>query len=124
VKLNLIAKYGTLITSAILLLIGVMTWFIKYPETVTTKSKLTGTNAPKPIIPKQNLRLAHLLISNNEEVQTGEVIGILETTADYKEILEFEKLLNDLEQNISNNNTTTIKNLMQKPFQHLGELQS
>lgn len=49
-KLNLIAKYGTLITSTILLLIGVMSWFIKYPETVSTQSKLTGTNAPKPII--------------------------------------------------------------------------
>lgn len=130
-KLNLIAKYGTIITSFILLLIGVMTWFIKYPETVTTQSKLTGTNAPKPIIPKQNLRLTHLLVSNNQEVQIGEVISILETTADYKEILEFENLLNEIEQNIyctdgqlSVSTNITIKNLMQKPLHNLGELQS
>lgn len=143
-KLNIIAKYGTLITSAILILIGVMTWFIKYPETVSTQSKLTGTNAPKPIIPKQNLRLIHLFKTNNQEVQIGEVIGILETTADYNEILEFENLLNEIEQNIgkdgqltslrasplsvSNKTDTQLrvstKALMQKTFHQLGELQS
>lgn len=99
-----------------------MTWFIKYPETVTTQSKLTGTNAPKPIIPKQNLRLTHLLVNNNQEVQTGEVIGILETTADYKEILEFENLLNELSKD--GLSSVSIKNLMQKPLHNLGELQA
>ncbi len=123
-KLNIIAKYGTLITTAILLLIGVMSWFIQYPETVTTQSKLTGTNAPKPIISKQNLRLTHLLKTNNQEVQAGDVIGILESTANYKEVLNFEKAIDAVEQSMLQNNTSAIKPLMQNSFPHLGELQS
>lgn len=121
-KLNLISKYGTLITSAMLLLIGVMTWFIKYPETVSTTSRLTGTNAPQPILSKQNSRLVHLLVSNNQEVHPGELIAILESTADYKEVLEFEILIDSLSQDgLPPHN---IKELMQKSFQQLGELQS
>ena len=129
-KLNLIAKYGTLITSSILLLIGIMTWFIRYPETVATQSVLTGTNAPKPIIPKQNLRLTHLFKSSNQEVQTGEVIGILENTADFNEILAFQKTIEDVEQYINSTDGSlsaltinSIKKLMQINYNHLGELQ-
>lgn len=123
-KLNAIAKYGTFITSAILLLIGVMTWFIKYPETVPTTSKLTGTNAPKPVVAKQSLRLIHLFKSNNQEVQQGEIIGVLETTADYKEVLHLERLLNEIENHIQQKSTGNIKTVMQQSFNHLGELQS
>ncbi len=125
-KLNIIAKYGTLLTIAILIIIGVSTWFIKYPETVTTLSKLTATNAPKPIIPKQNLRLIHLFKANNQEVQTGDVIGVLETTADYNEIIAFQKMIENVEKNINSKDglsPVSIKNLMQKTYNHLGELQ-
>lgn len=123
-KLNAIAKYGTFITSAILLLIGVMTWFIKYPETVPTIAKLTGTNSPKPVFAKQSLRLIHLFKSNNQEVQQGEIIGVLETTADYKEVLHLESLLNEIENHIQQKSTGNIKTVMQQSFNHLGELQS
>ncbi len=123
-KLNAIAKYGTPLTSAILILIGVMTWFIKYPETVTTQSKLTATNAPKPIIPKQNLRLMLLYKTNNQEVQTGEVIGVLENTANYQEVLVFQKMIEEVEQDLQQNNLSKIKSIMQEPFHQLGELQS
>lgn len=123
-KLNAIAKYGTIITSIILAIIGIMTWFIKYPETVSTQSKLTGTNSPKPIIPKQNLRLTHLFKTNNQEVQLGEVIGILENTANYEEVLRFEKMIEEVEQYLIQYNLSAIKNLMQKPLHNLGELQT
>ncbi|GEM63908.1 hemolysin [Sphingobacterium faecium NBRC 15299] len=122
-RLNLISKYGTYITCITLVVVGLFTWFIKYPETVTTRSKLTGTNAPKPLIAKQNLRLAHLFISDNQQVKQGDIIAVLESTADYNEILRLEQLLKNIEDNIQKGSLNNIKSDMQQSFQHLGELQ-
>ncbi len=123
IKLNTLARYGTAITCAILAIILAGTWFIQYPETITTAARMTGTNAPKPIVPKQNLRLTRLLVGNNQEVRAGEVIGVLESTADYEEVQHFEHIVSEAEQAFLHNNTAAVKNLMQTPFQSLGELQ-
>ncbi|OJV51008.1 MAG: hypothetical protein BGO31_11110 [Bacteroidetes bacterium 43-16] len=105
------------------MVVGLFTWFIKYPETVPTRSKLTGTNAPKPIIPKQNLRLAHLFAKDNQLVKQGDVIAVLETTADYNEVLKLEQLLMDMERHLQQHELNNIKTDMKMSFQHLGELQ-
>lgn len=123
-KLNAIAKYGTLITCAVLLIVAAFTWFIKYPETVPTQSKLTGENAPKPIIPKQTLRLAQLYVKDNQQVKEGEIIAALESTADVTEVFKLEELLNNIENHLSENALNLIKADMQQSFNHLGELQS
>lgn len=56
-------------------------------------------------------------------MKVGDVIGILETTAKYEEVLDLEKMIEALEQGIQQNNTTVAKSLMQKTYHHLGELQ-
>ncbi|CDT07044.1 conserved hypothetical protein [Sphingobacterium sp. PM2-P1-29] len=123
-KLNAISKYGTIITFAVLLIVVAFTWIIKYPETVPTQSRLTGANAPKPIIPKQNIRLAQLYVKDNQQVKEGEIIASLESIADVTEVLKLEKLLNNIENHLSKNALNLIKADMQQPFNHLGELQS
>ena len=123
-KLNAISKYGTIITCAVLLIVVAFTWIIKYPETVPTKSRLTGANAPKPIIPKQNIRLAQLYVKDNQQVKEGEIIASLESIADVTEVLKLEKLLNNIENHLSKNALNLVKAEMQQTFNHLGELQS
>lgn len=122
-KLNAISKYGTLLTCLVLLIMVFFTWFIKYPDTVTTRAKLTGTNAPKPLIAKQNIRIIKLIKGNGEEVKSGDIIAVLESTANYQEILQLEKMLTVLDSLIIAKESSQIKNVMQESFQHLGELQ-
>ncbi|OJV52743.1 MAG: hypothetical protein BGO31_02995 [Bacteroidetes bacterium 43-16] len=123
-KLNVLSKYGTLITAAILIVVAAFTWWIKYPETVATRSTLTGINAPKPVIAKQNLRLLRLFTENNQQVQEGQVIGVLETTAKYEEVLKLEKMLDTIASYFEQNQKDLIKQLIRQPYQHLGEVQS
>lgn len=122
-KLNGIAKYGTYITCLALFVVGIFTWLIKYPDTVSTRSELTGTNAPKPIIARQNLRLIKLLKHNNEEVKKGDLIGILETTADFEEVLRLEQVLHVVDSSLTVRSIDGMKNAMMQSFHQLGELQ-
>jgi multidrug resistance efflux pump len=123
IKPNALTRYGTLLTFVILLLTGVLTWFIKYPETVSAQAKLTGANAPKPVIAKQTARLTSLNKKNGALVNQGDVIGSLESTADLNEVLQFSEFVDRIYVLLQQNSPDEIKLLMQKEFGHLGELQ-
>lgn len=123
IKPNALTRYGTLLTFVILLLTGVLTWFIKYPETVSSQAKLTGANAPKPIIAKQTARLTFLNKKNGVLVDQGDVIGSLESTANLAEVSAFFEFVDSIQVLLQQGNTDEIKLLMKKEFGHLGELQ-
>ncbi|MEA9414322.1 HlyD family secretion protein [Flavobacterium sp. PL02] len=123
IKPNILSRYGTPITFGILLFVGILTWFIQYPETVSSKAKLTGSNAPKPIMAKQAARLISLDKKNGSLVNKGDIIGSLESTAQVDEVLQFSKFIDEVYTLLQEHNPQTMKLLMKSEFSHLGELQ-
>lgn len=123
IKLNGFAKYGTLVTVATLLATGALTWFIKYPETITTRSRLSGSNAPKPIIARINTRVDQLKKSAGDTLQQGDIIATLESTANADAVLACSVFLNQLYEKLEQENYAGIKTQMQQKFDQLGELQ-
>lgn len=124
IKPTKLAKYGTLITCGVLLLIGTGTWFVKYPETVSVRAKLVGSNAPKPIVAKQNARVIVLNFKNGDKVTKGAIIGSLETTADINEVLKLSACTDRLFVALQQQKVAAIKEEMANTFNHLGELQN
>lgn len=124
IKLNKLARYGTLITCLVLAIVALFTWLIRYPETVSSGARLTGTTAPKPIIAHLPGRLQLLSKNNGDQVRSNDVIGCVETTADIGEVLKFEVLTDQLYQIIEDNDPEGIKALMTLSFSNLGELQA
>lgn len=124
IKPNKLARYGTPITCILLLLIGIGTWFVKYPETVSVRTKLVGSNAPKPLVAKQAARIIALAYKNGDKVSKGDLIGSLETTASIPEVLHLSQFADQLFDCLKVENITAVTQLMSTPFNHLGELQS
>lgn len=124
IRLNKLARYGTLITCVVLAIVAIFTWLIKYPDTVNSAARLTGTNAPKPIIAHLPGRLQLLLKNNGDPVNKNDIIGCVETTADVEEVLKFETFINELFQIMISNNAERIETMMNQSFSSLGELQS
>lgn len=124
IKPTKLAQYGTLITFGVLLLIGIGTWFIKYPETVNVRAKLVGSNAPKPIVAKQNARITNLYFKNGDKVAKGEIIGSVETTADINEVLMLSACTDRLCSSLQGDDITNIKTEMAVTYNQLGELQN
>lgn len=123
IKLSGLARYGTLVTIATLLLVGALTWFIKYPETIPTRSRLSGTNAPKPIIARINSRVTALKKAAGDTLQPGDIIATLESTADAEEVIALAAFLDQLYEQLEQESYSGIQQLMQQKFNHLGELQ-
>jgi HlyD family secretion protein len=122
-KPSFLARWALLLFGGILLLIVTASWFIHYPETITAKATLTGTNAPKEIIPKQDGKLIKLFITNNDSVKQGGILGWIESNAKHEQVLQLHEQLNNAARFLRENKTEKITKLFENNYENLGELQ-
>ena len=100
-----IVRWGTVYFFFVLVLIGLISWFIQYPDVVTVKAKLTSLNAPKAIVAKSDGQLIKLFAKENNIVQKDQVIGFMESTANPETILHLSKILDSVQILFNNNKT-------------------
>lgn len=122
-----IVRWGTSFFFLLLLMIGLVSWFIKYPDVVTTSAKLTSLNAPKAIVAKVEGQLVKLKVKEGEIVKKNQVLGYMESTANAETVIYLSGILDSLQNTLNHNKTELIKDFFSatliKSQTELGELQ-
>ena len=116
-------KWALIVFMGILTLLVAGTWFIRYPDIIETRGKLTADNAPKEIVSLQTSRLIKLFIKNGEPVKKGDMIGWLESTANTGEVLNLLAQLDSSLALIAIGKSENLSALFKIRYHHLGELQ-
>ncbi len=122
-KPPLIVRWGSVYFFFILLLIGLMSWFIKYPDTIEAKGVLNSINAPKGIQTKVNGKLVKLFIKENQQVSKNDIIGYIESTASQQEVMALSKMLDSISQKVNRGSTNEILEYLTVQLNNLGEVQ-
>lgn len=117
-------KWALLLFLSILLILVSCTWFIKYPDIIEARAVLTGTNAPKEIVPRQTGKLTALFAKNNQQVKQGDILGWIESNANAREVIDLAGRLDSSVKKVDQSNPQAIAGLFNKRFSNLGELQS
>jgi HlyD family secretion protein len=118
-----IIRWGTLLFFFFLLVIGVICWFIKYPDIVTAQAALTSINAPKPVITTINAKLIKINVQENDEVKQNQVLGYLESTAKHEEVLLLAANIDSIQQLLNIDRAEKIGRFCNSSEAQLGELQ-
>jgi HlyD family secretion protein len=108
-----IVRWGTVYFLFLLLLLALICWFIKYPDLVNTKAKLTSINAPKEVITKQPGKLTQLFAKEGEQAKQGQVLGYIESTAHHGEIILLSAIIDSMQQLLAQNKTEIAINYFQ-----------
>lgn len=88
-----IVRWGnTVIFIAILFVIAISV-FVKYPDFITSQVVITTQNPPEKIEARISGKLEQVLAQNQQNVKSGEVLAYLETTANYKDVIELKSIL-------------------------------
>lgn len=113
------------ITIFFIVLIGIVgaCWFIRYPDVVSGKAKLTSINAPKEVKTKADGKLIKLLVIEDQLVKQYAVLGYLESRAKAEEVIDLSALVDSLQILLNNNQSQEVSSLFIKPLLHLGEVQ-
>ena len=116
-------RWGTLLFFFFLLVIGIICWFIKYPDIVTAQATLTSINAPKPVITIINGKLIKINVQENDAVKQNQVLGYLESTANHQEVLRLAENIDSIQLLLDSNHPEQIERFCNLSENQLGELQ-
>ena len=122
-KPGFIIRYGNILFLQILIILTAACWFIKYPDIVSANAKLTSINAPKEIVTKTSGKLVKMFAKENEQANTGDMLGYMESTASHEEVIMLSKNLDTAAILFNTNNFSDALSFLQKNYSNLGELQ-
>lgn len=106
------AGITTILFVVIVLLIG--SWFFKYPDIIQARITLSTENPPARLIAMSSGEITNLFVQEKQIVEENEIIAIIESTSNYKDLIQLETNL-DTSTSIFGFNETI-------PFE-LGEIQ-
>lgn len=94
-----IIRWGTSAILMIFLLVIIGSGLFKYPEIQPSTIILTTENPPAKLVANTYGKIARLFIEDKQKVKAGDHIVLIESAADYQNVLEIEKLLKNFRQN-------------------------
>ena len=127
-KPNFFIRWGILLFFIVLILMGVICWFIQYPDLVTSKARLTSIISLKEVIARTEGKLQRIEVSNGIKVNKDDVLAYMESIANPSSVMQVHNNLDSILLNISEDNTNQIINFFpdytqQLFLKELGELQ-
>ena len=115
-----IVRWGTTVIALTIAILIAGSALFKYPDILNANIVLTTQNPPVDLVSKINGKIDKLFVNDNQEVSKGDMIALLETAADYKDVLEADALSEKMMNNIS----TEEKKIYKNTKLDLGEIQS
>lgn len=83
-----ILRWGITIFFLIMLSMIALSGFIKYPDIIRTKLRITSLNAPKDVVAKTSGKIVKLLVKDKQLVQNGQTLAYIESTGNAENIIK------------------------------------
>tara|TARA_R110002095_G_scaffold54130_1_gene46766 strand:- start:382 stop:1674 length:1293 start_codon:yes stop_codon:yes gene_type:complete len=89
-------RWGSMLFLALILLVVLGTWFIKYPDVVTAEAYLTTEHSPQKLYAKITVRIDTLMISDKQELHNNQVLAVLENTANHQDVYLLKSIIDSI----------------------------
>ena len=119
-----LVRWGYTILFAILTLVCLGAWLIRYPDVIVAPFTLRSKNAPMSVSNRVDGKLQKILISDGDLVVKDDYIAYLESTAKHEQVIQLHVLLDSILHALQSDNWLLIKEFDVRNFSSLGELQS
>ncbi|ACT96445.1 HlyD family secretion protein [Dyadobacter fermentans] len=121
---NWLISWGITLFFGVMVLLGLGTWLIRYPDTITAPFTLIATEAPRAIVAQTEGELTKLFVKNGQQVLKGQTVAYLESAGDHEQIIKLEKEMEQISHAISNNRWDSVRHFPIVSYKQLGELQN
>ena len=124
-----IVRWGTVYFFFLLVLVGIISWYIQYPDIVVASARLNSVNAPKAVITRTEGKLVKIVATENEPVQQGQVLAYMESIANPASVHQISQQIDSINWLIGQSRTDEIIKYFpgynnQELLNNLGELQT
>lgn len=91
-----IIRWGITIMLLVVLVLLSGSYFYKYPDLIVARVTILSENPPVQIVAKSDGKLQKLFITNNQHVQPGDVLAIIENTVSYDDAFRLLRQLDSI----------------------------
>jgi len=88
-----LVRWGTSIVLIGFVMILSAAWFVRYPDVVEAKVVVTTATPPVDVIARTDGRISKLLVSDTAAVHTNQLLAVLQSTANYRDVLFLDSCL-------------------------------
>ncbi|HBX51210.1 MAG: hypothetical protein A2275_06970 [Bacteroidetes bacterium RIFOXYA12_FULL_35_11] len=88
-----VIRWGISVISAIVILLLVASWFIKYPEIIISPVTVTTQNPPVTLVSKMNGKISKLFVKDKQRIKSGSVIAVIENPTDFNDVYTLKQKL-------------------------------
>ncbi|MEO5890281.1 MAG: HlyD family efflux transporter periplasmic adaptor subunit [Ferruginibacter sp.] len=99
-----IVRRGTAVLFVVVILLFSGSYFIRYPDVITTNVYITSSNPPVKIVAQGSGKIKQMFVQNNQHVKEGQNICLLDNTASYHDIATLKTILSGLDTTINIDN--------------------
>lgn len=92
-----IIRWGITVIFLVFLMLITMAAWIKYPDIVYGRAKLTTQSTPTMVVSRTSGKLTNLNFEDNAEVKEGTVLGVIDNPTTYEAFLKLQKQVEDWE---------------------------
>ncbi|WP_075343760.1 HlyD family secretion protein [Tenacibaculum agarivorans] len=93
---NWMIRYGNLLILALILMLLFISWFIKYPDVISTQVMVTTPVPPEKIYARSEGQFEVLLASEGSDVEQNEILAVIENSASYKDVLLLKSIVDTI----------------------------
>lgn len=90
-------RWGSTVLCLLIVLFFTLACIIKYPEFIPGSIVISSQNPPEKIETTVNSRIEKIFINDQQEVKAGQAILVLQSNADYEDVLQLKQLLDSLQ---------------------------
>ncbi|MDD2382188.1 MAG: HlyD family efflux transporter periplasmic adaptor subunit [Mariniphaga sp.] len=92
-----IVRWGITIMLLVVMVLLCGSYLFKYPDLITARVIILSENPPVQIVAKSSGKLDHIFVENNQFVDEGELLGVIENPANYSDAYALLKKLDSIE---------------------------
>ncbi|MFK8102252.1 MAG: HlyD family secretion protein [Saprospiraceae bacterium] len=117
---NWMIRWGNTLVFFLLILLLAISWWVKYPDVISSEVMLTTTIPPQKVYARSSGKIDSILVLNGQAVNTNTPLAILENTAKFTDVFYLKNIL----ENLKLREEAFYVPMEQLPFFILGELES
>jgi multidrug resistance efflux pump len=92
-----ILRWGSTFVFLGIILLGVVSWILKYPDIIHASIRITTNVPPVPVVARTTGYLSKLLVKEGDTVRQGDLLVVLQNPAHYEDILRLEQELHEFD---------------------------
>lgn len=119
---SLLVQWGTTVILVVFSLLLVAGWVIRYPDVITARVEFTTAVPPVDVVARTEGHIQQFLVADNEQVEEGRPLVVLENTAIFRDIQALDALVRAWESADTPDSLLRIAPLAGMPM--LGELRN